>query len=554
MIVDEASLAGTHTLHRLATATAEAGAKLLLVGDPAQLAAVDAGGAFRLLATDRDDVAELTDVRRFHHDWEKAASLQLRGGNPAVLDTYARNGRLHNGDTDAMLDAAYTAWQADLAAGTTSLLIAPTREHVTALNQRAHTDRVDDGDVDPSTVVRLHDRTLAGVGDVILTRRNHRRLADGSGRWVCNGDRWTVSSIHADGTLTVRGNGGTVQLPAEYVADHVELGYAVTAHRAQGATVDTAHAIVTPTMTRETLYVAMTRGRGANTAYTATDDSDLEPHQDDGDATGRTVLAGVLARVGAEPSGHETLRDEQDRWGSIAQLAAEYETIAAAAQHDRWTQLVRTCGLTDGQADQVLASDAFGALSAALRTAQAHHLLPEKLLPRLVDDRALEDADDIAAVLHHRVATVSTRAANTPQRPPELIAGLIPNATGPMTPDMRTALDERQQLIERRARDLVETAMDQHEPWLRHLGSRPFAPRGRDRWVHTATTIAAYRDRYNIASTDPLGAPPTTDAQRTDAAYADTALNHLRLLPRVEHATSKGPLLGGDAPGLGRAF
>ncbi|WP_370325523.1 MobF family relaxase [Euzebya sp.] len=552
LIVDEASLAGTHTLHRLATATADAGAKLLLVGDPAQLAAVDAGGAFRLLATDRDDIAELTDVRRFHHDWEKHASMQLRDGNSAVLDTYAAHGRLRDGDTEAMLDAAYTAWQADLAAGKTSLLIAPTRDHVIALNQRAHTDRVAAGDVDPSTVVRLHDRTLAGVGDVIVSRRNHRQLANASGRWVRNGDRWTVSSIHSDGTLTVQGNGGTVEFPAGYVAEHVELGYAVTAHRAQGATVDAAHAIVTTAMTRETLYVAMTRGRHSNTAYTTTDNADVEPHQDGGDEiTGRQVLGGVLTRTGAERTAHETLRDEQNRWGSIAQLAAEYDTIAAAAQHDRWTRLVHVCGLTDDQADQVLVSDAFGALSSALRQAEAHHLNPEELLPRLVAARDLDDAEDIAAVLHHRVTTVTTRPATTEHRPPNLIAGLIPNATGPMTPDMRTALDERHQLIEQRARDLVETAMVHHEPWLRHLGPVPQNWHGRDRWVRTASTVAAYRDRYRITTTDPLGRDAANQLQRADAARVRAAMNHLRLVRALDPGTATRRPVQRDSPGLG---
>ncbi len=555
VIVDEASLAGTHTLHRIATATAGADAKLLLVGDPAQLAAVDAGGAFRLLATDRDDVAELTDVRRFHHDWEKHASLQLRDGNPAVIDTYDRQGRLMDGYLDAMLDAAYDAWRADLAAGKTSLLIAPTREHVTALNQRAHADRVAAGDVDAAVVVRLRDHTFAGVGDVIVMRRNHRQLTNTSGRWVRNGDRWTVSSIYPDGTLTVRGNGGTVQLPAEYVADHVELGYAVSAHRAQGATVDTAHAIVTPAMTRETLYVAMTRGRVSNTAYTATADADLELHQDDGeDATGRHVLAGVLARVGAEQSAHETLREEQDRWGTIAQLAAEYDTIAAAAQHDRWTQLIRASGLTDDQANQVLTSEALGALSAALRTADAHHLNPEELLPKLLDDRDLDDADDIAAVLHHRVTTATTRLAATRRRPPDLIAGLIPKATGPMTPDTRTALDERRQLIERRARSLVETATAQREPWLRHLGSVPQNWHSRDRWVRTATTVAAYRDRYRITTTDPLGPDAANELQRADAARARAAMNRLRLVRALDPGTATSRPVQRDSPRLGRSL
>ncbi|WP_370328250.1 MobF family relaxase [Euzebya sp.] len=556
VIVDEASLAGTHTLHRIATATADAAAKLLLLGDPAQLAAVDAGGAFRLLATDRDDVAELSDVRRFHHDWEKHASLQLRDGNAAVLDTYDQHCRLLDGDTDAMFDAAYTAWQADLASGKTSFLIAPTREHVTTLNARAHDDRVATGDVDPSIVIRLHDRTLAGVSDAIVTRRNHRQLTDASGRWVRNGDRWTISAILPDGALAVLGNGGSVQLPADYVAEHVELGYAVTAHRAQGATVDTAHAIVTPAMTRETLYVALTRGRASNRAYAITDSADLEAHQDDGDnVTGRRVLTGVLSRVGAERSAHETLRAEQDRWGGITQLAAEYDTIAATAQHDRWTNLIRGCGLTSDQANQVLASDAFGPLAAALRHADAHHLDLEELLPNLVDARELDNAHQVAAVLHHRITTATTRLAARHQRQPrEMIAGLIPTAAGPMTPAMRTALDERQQLIEQRASGLVQTAIARHEPWIRHLGRVPQQWHGRDCWVRTATTVAAYRDRYDITTANPLGPDPVSDMQRADAGRVREALDRLRQIRALDARTASRRPVQRDSPGLGRSL
>ncbi|MGO9751428.1 MAG: hypothetical protein ACLP8S_15080 [Solirubrobacteraceae bacterium] len=58
-----------------------------------------------------------------------------------------------------------------------------------------------------------------------------------------------------------------MRLSAEHVAEHVELAYAVTAHRAQGRTVDTAHAMVSSATTREVLYVAATRGGESNRVY-----------------------------------------------------------------------------------------------------------------------------------------------------------------------------------------------------------------------------------------------------------------------------------------------
>ena len=105
--------------------------------------------------------------------------------------------------------------------------------------------------------------------------------------------------IRRDGSVLVdrldpRRYGKSV-LPAEYVGEYVDLGYAVTAHRAQGITVDTSHVVVTPSTTRENLYVSMSRGRESNIAYVALDqpdDSHTTPEPDD--VTARTVLFGVL--------------------------------------------------------------------------------------------------------------------------------------------------------------------------------------------------------------------------------------------------------------------
>jgi len=78
----------------------------------------------------------------------------------------------------------------------------------------------------------------------------------------------------------------------------------VTGFRAQGVTTDTAHVLVTGQTSRETLYVAMTRGRHANTAYVATDRGAdrLRPDQP---ADARTVLTQVLQTSGAELSAHQ---------------------------------------------------------------------------------------------------------------------------------------------------------------------------------------------------------------------------------------------------------
>lgn len=537
VIIDEASLAGTHSLDRITGLAETAGAKVLLVGDYAQLQSVDAGGAFALLASDRDDAPELIDIHRFSNEWEKTASLDLRHGRTDIIDTYLDHDRIHDGDEDTMTDAAYAAWREDTAAGLVSVLIAETNETVTALNNRARADLILDGALHPSREVELNDGSLAGVGDTIITRRNDRRLRT-KDTWVPNGARWHITQVRDDGSLTVRAIGrrfgGAIVLPAAYVSEHVDLGYAVTAHRAQGITTDTAHTVVTTTTTRENFYVTMTRGRNANHAYVAVDkpdDAHSQPHPgDNSDATARSVLYGVMQHVGAELSAHETITAEQELWGSIAQLAAEYETIAQAAQYDRWATLLHASGLTPEQAEDALTSDAYGALSAELRRAEANHHDVDRLLPRLVQARSVEDADDIASVLHARLVKATARPAGSgrTRKQPRLIAGLIPHAEGTMSPEMRQALNERRELIEQRADALVDHAVDEAADWVQPLFPQRQNEHMMTGWRRRARVIAAYRDRYQVSSSDPLGPVPERTAQKIDYARAQAAVIQLR--------------------------
>ncbi|CDK01600.1 TrwC relaxase [Microbacterium sp. C448] len=560
VIIDEASLAGTLSLDRITHLAERAGAKVLLVGDFAQLQSVDAGGAFNLLVAGRDDAPELVDVHRFTNAWEKTASLALRHGRTAVIGTYLDHDRIRSGEADLMTDAAYSAWRADRDLGLASVLVAETRDQATALNTRARADHIVDGTLTPGPEVELADGTMAGAGDTIITRRNDRRLRNGKD-WVRNGDTWAIKDVRDDGSVTIRRTGrrfgAAIVLPAAYVAEHVDLGYAVTAHRAQGITTDTAHVLVERTTTRENFYVSMTRGKRSNHAYVVLDRADeghAAPHPGDNpDATARSVLYGVLQHVGAELSANETITNEQEQWGSVAQLAAEYETIAAAAQRDRWATLIHDSGLTEEQASAAIDSDAFGALTAELRRAEANHHDLDRLLPRLVAARGFGDADDIASVLHHRVARATARPARSgrAREAPRLIAGLVPAASGPMADDMRQALDERRDLIEKRADAVLDAALNEGATWTKALGPSPRQRAKRQTWLRRARTVAAYRDRYGITDDTPLGPTPVATAQKIDAARAKMALDAARSLT-ADPEEAPGRTSGREP--LGRSF
>jgi hypothetical protein len=237
VIVDEASLAGTFALDDLVTTAGHAGAKVVLVGDHAQLTAIDAGGMFAALVCDRGgQAAELTDVRRFVNSWEKTASIELRSGSPDAIDAYEAHERVIGGNRVEMLDALFGAWKHDIEKGKTSLMIAGDAATVSDLNSRAQADRITAGSVSGDVVVVARG-AMAGVGDQVVTRQNNRSVSTGK-RWVRNGDQWSVTGSHDDGSMTLQRLNGTgrVVLPADYVRDHVELAYASTAHRAQGRT------------------------------------------------------------------------------------------------------------------------------------------------------------------------------------------------------------------------------------------------------------------------------------------------------------------------------
>ena len=416
LIVDEASLAGTFALDALTAQASGAGAKVLLVGDHKQLSAVDAGGAFHLLA-ERGRPATLASLWRFAHPWEAAATLRLRTGDTRVIADYADHDRISAGPAEAMCEDAYTAWQTDTERGASAILIASDSRTVDILNTRAHNDRVTDGLVTP-TGVTTSAGTEIGVGDHVITRANDRRLRTPGGH-VRNGDLWQVTAVAPDGALTVvplsrRDRAASARadeavLPAVYAAHHVELGYATTTHRAQGITVDRAHVLAGPGMVRENLYVAMTRGRHDNHVYVALDTIDAPcdyPPEHQISKGGRDALEAILTTPGAELSATETIAASQDEAASPRRLLPIRHTLLSDAAAERWGAVFPTVGLTAEQCEQIATSPARGPLLTALERGRALGHPMHEVLAGLIASRPLDGphpAAGTAAALHHRV-------------------------------------------------------------------------------------------------------------------------------------------------------
>ena len=257
------------------------GASVRLVGDDRQLAAIAAGGVLRDIQASVGAVT-LTELVRFRDQAEAAAGLAIRTGDTTGLGFYIDNDRVHVGDLTTVTNQAYQAWTTDRVAGLDSIMLAPTRELATELNIRARTDRLAASTTPRSTaappgpvtgadrpggrvrrVGRGHDHHppqrphVAHHGDRLRQERRpvdrHRRPHHGRARGALD-----VVHLHT---------GRHLRLPADYVAEHVQLGYATTVHGAQGVTADTSHTVTAGAESRQQLYVALTRGRDANHLY-----------------------------------------------------------------------------------------------------------------------------------------------------------------------------------------------------------------------------------------------------------------------------------------------
>jgi len=316
----------------------------VLVGDPAQIGVVNGpGGMLAALAAAGHGV-ELAEIHRFSQPWERQASLALRHGQPDALTVYRGAGRLHPcQDGDAALDSAFGHWAAARADGQDALMLARTRLDVDALNLRARAAALAAGQITgPVTVAGGRDWQ---AGDVLRARRNDRRLTVGDGH-VRNGDRYQVLGPGPQDGLIVQDltGRGRLVLPAAYLAEHAEYGWASTIDAAQGATADVGLVLVRPGMDREHLYVAMTRGRHGNHAYiipnTSTDDDHHgHPHprhsthtEADPQEQAVRVLEAALGRSGAQDAAHTALEHARTQAAHTARQAERTAERAAARQ------------------------------------------------------------------------------------------------------------------------------------------------------------------------------------------------------------------------------
>ena len=335
-IVDEAGMVGSRQIAAVSDLVEAACGKLILIGDHHQLAEIDAGGLF-LALTVRLPAVELTENVRQKQEWERTALTELRDGsvNRAVAMYHRRRKINIATNIDDTIDQAVQNWYRDVeATGDPSevLLIGHRNTTVDQLNKRARSLIAEAGILHGPTL-SVNDRVFQ-AGDRVVCLKNRSRLG------VLNGDFATVTAIDVERrTIIIHldRSDRSVAVPHWYLDDgHLDWGYALTGHKAQGATVRRAHTVAGEGVDREWIYVSMSRGQEANTIYLT------DPELDHDECTHLThqhpervlALITTLGRTAAEPAaldtgrGPQTLKDKEldER---LAQMEAALGTLKA---------------------------------------------------------------------------------------------------------------------------------------------------------------------------------------------------------------------------------
>ncbi len=272
-------------------------------------------------------VVELTELHRFTHKWEAAATLPLRAGDPGVLATYAERGRVHPGaSSEDAADAVFDRWHHATIKGADALMLARAWTDVNALNARARAVAIATGAVtgpdlaiiatrSASTRAQIEHRSWR-AGDVLLAKKNNSRTHIG-GETLRHDDRFRVLTASDTGGLVVAdlSGRGTLTLPDAYLARNAEYGWAATIDGAQGATADIGIVLARAGLDREQTVTKRFRELSA--------------------------AAGVPMAVVSKRLGHSSLAITSDTYSHLLEGVGQQAAIAAAAlvpRTDRRTQ------------------------------------------------------------------------------------------------------------------------------------------------------------------------------------------------------------------------
>jgi hypothetical protein len=269
LVIDEAGMVGTRQLERVLSHAAEAGAKVVLVGDPQQLQAIEAGAAFRSVH-ERHGGAEIGEVRRQREDWQRDATRDLANGKTDnALEAYRSRGMVHEARTrEQARGDLIERWDRDRQSvpERSRIILTHTNDEVRALNEAARERMRNAGDLGDEVrmTVERGERNFAS-GDRVMFLQNKRGLD------VKNGTLGIIEQVSAQSMTVQTDDGRSVQFDLKDY-NHIDHGYAATIHKAQGMTVDRTHVLATPGMDAHASYVALSRHRDGVELHYGRDD------------------------------------------------------------------------------------------------------------------------------------------------------------------------------------------------------------------------------------------------------------------------------------------
>jgi conjugative relaxase-like TrwC/TraI family protein len=540
LVVDEAGMVGSRKLTRLLEHAHQAQAKVVLVGDDRQLAAIDAGGGFRALRL-RRGASELVENRRQQQAWEREALELVRSGLvEEAVAAYQAHDRVVAADskpaaTLALLQDWWTAWQqADHDPTQKVIVLAARRAEVDRLNTACQELLAAQGRL-AAERLQVEDRQLA-VGDRVVC--GHNAIAE---LGVANGSRGTITALDPQArTLTLRLDGPDsreVVLPGSYLDGRgrrernrrVDLAYAATGHRAQGLTRGRALVRLTGTEDVNWLYVQLSRARHDTRLYAVVGpepqgagELDLPDHEQ---PDAYLQLAQALSRAGGQTLAIDTPSSPDLQRLSTAELRAERDRLRRQldqAPRDRSRELTRATTHRE-QAEAALAT-----------LQQPTGRQPTGMLGWL------RRGDDQPAQLPGGLEVATQQANRAYDRERELRQhqqhrqGWL-EANAQLGPQYRQVV--RTLAWQRRATGLAVEA-DRLGYVLEALGPVPESTRGRRAWRHAAAEIEQYRRTYQITDPDrALGPEPHDPGQRGARQRARSAIERVQANQRAADRT-----------------
>jgi|GEM_PF-6324610 len=357
LIVDEGGMVGTKHYQHILGKAEDAGAKVIVIGDNAQLKAFSAG-AFYDEMLQQHGFAELSEIRRQKVDWQREASTYLSEGETrAAMDMYHENGRIHVLQTDeqtraALIDQYFSDYE-QFSQLEEQLVMAATRADVSELNKDIRSEMVELGLVVEN--VQVGEKEY-GVGDQIVFLSNdnsgyYARTIEGDGVGVKNGTRGVIHSIertaqgHFNFHVKLHGVERTISFNPNDKSDFFDHGYAITNHKAQGATVERSYVLTHPTMREDSSYVAMTRHRVDVNVYASNDHFEEYAHVVEHLA--RTGGKDVALEYGDEYTASDEFRTLQDYHQLRVEVAESFTRISEESikmdaeiwEHPEWDHL-----------------------------------------------------------------------------------------------------------------------------------------------------------------------------------------------------------------------